>query len=573
MKEILEKAIAEELRNLGLRGPKFDLDHPTDRSRGDYATNAALVYAKKLKRSPIELASDLVQNLKEKNIPNLEKITVAGFGFINFYLKDSFFSQAIGEIITDDKFGQTKQFKGQKVMIEYTDANTFKIFHIGHLMSNTIGESMTRLFLWNGAEIKRANYQGDVGLHIAKAIYGLEQNKIRFIIQKLFGTTKSRVTFLGEVYAEGAKAYEADKEAVKAIKKINKKIYDQSSYIINLFYKIGRDWSLSYLETIYERLGTKFDFYFFESETSLLGKQIVEEQLQKKVFAVSDGAVIYKGEVDGLHTRVFLNSEGLPTYEAKDLGLIRKKIDSYKFNRSISITGNEQTEYFKVILKVAEKIFPEFKGKLEHLGHGFLVLPSGKMSSRTGDVVPAENLLNQLADRVLTKMSDRELSKREKKTVAKQVSVAALKFSILKQSPGRDVVFDFDKSISFEGDSGPYLQYTAVRAGSVLAKAKSLDLKPEAIRPVDLLEAGINLEHLVYEWPEVVARAGKELSPQLVVSYLLEVPSAFNSFYAVQKIIDSDNQSVGYHLALVLATRRVLVNGLNVLGCEVPEKM
>jgi len=566
----LEKALRGELKEIGVRGPVVELEHPADSERGDYATNAALVYAKKLGRDPIELAGDLVQGLKKRNIKYIEKITVAGFGFINFHLSGEFFAQNIEDILEAKKFGAVDTFKGEKTIIEYTDPNIFKVFHIGHLMSNTVGEALSRLIEWNGAEVKRANYQGDVGMHIAKAIFAMKNSKLGIVKEKVLGSTKSRVAFLGQVYAEGAGLFESDKESAKKIKAINKKIYDKSDAIVNALYDLGRGWSLDYFATIYDRVGTKFDFYFFESKTWPAGKQIVEENIGA-VFTKSDGAVVYGGEDEGLHTRVFINSEGLPTYEAKDLGLMKKKSEIYDFDKSIVVTASEQTEYFKVVLAASHKIFPQLASKTTHIAHGLMVLPSGKMSSRTGDVVAAEDLLGQAKEKVQEKMADRNFSSSQISEVAELVSIAAIKFAILKQAPGKDVVFDFDKSISFEGDSGPYLQYTAVRAGSILKKAKKLEIKVSSKRLLgtDILP----LERLVYQLPEVIERAGIENSPQLVVSYLLQLASTFNSFYASTKIVDEKDANAPYYLALTKATKIALTNGLEVLGIKVPVKM
>ena len=567
----IEKALIEELKVLGVRGPKVDLEHPTDQALGDYATNVALVYAKKIGANPIDLAGRIGQGLKTRHFPEVEKITVAGFGFINFYLKPDFFEKEIKEILANEKFGQNNRLKKQKTIVEYTDPNPFKVFHIGHLMSNTIGEAVSRLLEWNGAEIKRACYQGDVGLHIAKAIYGLQKKPGQFWKEKFFGTAVSRVSYLGLAYALGAKQYDEGKEIQKEIIELNKKIYDRSDASVNRLYDAGRTWSLDYFETIYQRLGTKFDFYFFESEMAALGKEIVEEFLKKQIFTESDGAVVFKGEAHGLHTRVFLNSQGLPTYEAKELGLAKAKYDKYKFDQSVVITANEQTEYFKVVMKAMEFVFPNLANKTRHIAHGLLMLPTGKMSSRTGDVVAAEDLISDIEAKVNEKLIDRPLSKNQKKAIAEVVAIAAIKFSILRQAPGRDVIFDTEKSVSFEGDSGPYLQYTAVRASSVIKKGEGEGLVPKSVRPAGDLNI---LERLLYQFPEVVERAGVDLAPHYIVTYLLEVASAFNGFYGGNKIIDSDNVVMSeWRLALTEATRRVLVNGLEILGIRVPDQM
>ncbi|OHA60059.1 MAG: arginine--tRNA ligase [Candidatus Vogelbacteria bacterium RIFOXYD1_FULL_46_19] len=572
IRSLIEKALVEELKQLGVRGPKVLLEHPSDSGLGDYATNVAMMYAKKLGEDPIELAGKLVQQLKNHNFEGVEKITVAGFGFINFYLKPDFFASEIKKILDEPNFGRNNRLRRQKTIVEYTDPNPFKVFHIGHLMSNTVGESISRLIEWSGADVKRASYQGDVGLHVAKAIYGIREQSWLFWKEKMLGSVTSRVNFLGAAYAAGAKAYEDNSTAKEEIIRLNTLIYSRTDAGVNRYYDAGRAWSLSYFETIYRRLGTKFDFYFFESEMAETGKAIVNDFLKKQVFVESDGAIVFKGEAHGLHTRVFVNSQGLPTYEAKDLGLAKAKYDKYPYEKSIVITANEQSDYFKVVLKAMEAVFPELAPKIKHISHGLLMLPSGKMSSRTGDVVAAEGLMADIEGKVFERLADRTLSRNSKKEIAGQVAVAAIKFSILKQAPGRDVIFDIEKSVSFEGDSGPYLQYTAVRAASVLAKAKKDGLTPSATRPEDI--EVLPLEKFLYQFPEVVERAGTEYAPQSIVTYLLEVASAFNSFYGAHQIIDEARPELSaYRLALAEATRQVLAGGLEILGIAVPSEM
>jgi arginyl-tRNA synthetase len=424
-------------------------------------------------------------------------------------------------------------------MVEYTDPNPFKEFHIGHLMSNSIGEAVSRIIEWNGAEVKRANYQGDVGIHVAKAVWAM----------------KNGVSF-AEAYACGNKAYEENESDKKEIEELNKKIYEGSDPEISATYQSGRDESLKSFEKIYERLGTKFDFYFFESETAGIGKKIVEEN-KGKIFEESDGAIVFRAEnVDpSLHTRVFINSQGLPTYEAKDLGNAVNKYDKYKYTKSVVVTGNEIRDYFRVILAALKLINPKLAMSTKHLPHGMLRLPTGKMSSRTGDVITAESLIEDVKEKVKGN---------------EQVAIGAIKYTILRSNIGGDIIFDVDKSVSTEGDSGVYLQYTHARANSVLEKAKEAGtmiyhsvVEEREVHPV---------ERLLYRFPEIIERAEKELAPHYITTYLTELAGAFNNFYAHEQVI-GDTKESGYRLAIVQAAKVVLKNGLAVLGIPAPERM
>ena len=570
----LQKAIQTALKGIGVENSEVSLEHPAELSHGDYSTNIAMASAKLAKQKPRDIAERIVAEL-QKNLPaGVEKIEVAGAGFINFHLKKEFFADAVKDIDAD--FGKNENLSGKKIMVEYTDPNPFKEFHIGHLMSNAIGESVARVFEYNGANVLRACWQGDVGLHVAKAVFAMHKQiqDVGFKIQEM-GTKE-----WGKAYAAGSEAYETDEQAKKEINELNKKIFERSDKAVNELYDQGREVSLAHFEEIYKMLGTKFVHYFFEGKEGILGKPIVEENLGKGIFEKSDGAIVFKGEPYGLHTRVFINSLGLPTYEAKELGLNKRKFelepDLYK---SVIITGNEINEYFKVLLKVMSLILPKVAEKTVHLPHGMLRMTTGKMSSRKGNVITGERLIGQVKELVMEKIKDREMSETEKETLAEIVAIGAIKYSILRQGIGGDIIFDFEKSISFEGDSGPYLQYSYVRAKSVLQKAErehhplasqtrlSPSTEGERKREITVLE------RLLVRFPEVVERAGKEYQPHYITTFLTELAGVFNSWYAGGKIVDATDPASPYKLALTEVFVTTMKNGLWLLGIKVPERM
>ena len=342
----IEKLIAKEIGKCD-----FEVFLSERAEFGHYSTNAAFKLALIVKKSPFEVAKDLAGKLGNSSHGSesiFAKVEAVQPGFINFWLKPKILQDNLKEILKlKDNYGKSDDFKGKKIMIEFTDPNPFKEFHIGHLMSNSIGEAISRIFEWNGAKVKRANYQGDVGLHVAKAVWGLLRAKVKEI----------SIKEMADAYVTGAKAYDSDDEVKEQINSINKEIYNQSNKEISKIYKIGRKLSLDYFESIYKKLGTKFDYYFFESETGGIGKKIVEENIGNPsmgsgpaVFEKSDGAVVFKGEKYGLHTRVFINSEGLPTYEAKEIGLFEMKTREVSCDKYFSITGNEINDYFRVLI-------------------------------------------------------------------------------------------------------------------------------------------------------------------------------------------------------------------------------
>lgn len=577
MLEIKEKiidSIKKSLADTDFSGLDFVVEKPNDLNHGDYASNVAFILAKKLNTNP-KMASQVLSEKIAKNLPDeVDEIEIAGSGFINFKLKPEFFQKNLNHILDlEQDYGKNKNLKGQKIIIEYTDPNPFKQFHIGHLMSNSIGEASARLLEWSGAKISRACYQGDVGLHVAKTLWGMLQNLDNF--PKEADSISVKTKFLGEAYVLGSQKYEEDKEIKNAINEINKKVFEffdekkNTDVELEEYYLLGKEWSLKHFDEIYQKLGTAFDYFLLESGVTEIGKEMVFKNLGK-VFEESEGAIVYRGEQDGLHTRVFINKLGLPTYEAKDLGLAIRKEHLGKFDRSIVITADEQKEYFKVMLAALKKIEPKIVEKTTHITHGMMQFASGKMSSRKGNVITGESLIEETEKMVAEKISDRELSG-NKEEIKSAIAVAALKYSILKQSPGKNIIFDPDTAISFEGDSGPYIQYSCVRAKSILAKAKEQKKIPNPKKLPNNWQTE-KLEKMLIYFPEIISKATAEMAPQYVATYMTELASEFNSFYGSAQILDNSEEE-GYKIALTQATLIVLSNSLRVLGMKVPEAM
>lgn len=571
MQNEIKKLIKDALKNLDIEVSNVVLEHPEDFKNGDYSTNVALAIAKSIKKNPKELAEKIVAEISRLNLDkNIEKVEIAGAGFINFHLSRKFFAKSVEEILNKAKdFGKNNLLSGKKVMVEYTDPNPFKPFHIGHLMSNAIGESISRLVEFSGAETVRANYQGDVGLHVAKAIYGLLENEK---LQSKTGTHNLQAGNIGKAYARGAELYEIDEKIKKEIDEINKKIYARSDPKINEIYEWGFKVTMEAFEDLYKILGTKFDFYFLESEIADVGREIVNNNLGK-IFEESEGAIVFKAEKHDskLHTRVFMTSQGLPTYEAKDLGLIVEKFKTNpEMDLSIMVTANEQMDYMRVVTKAISLIYPDFGNRMKHITHGMMRLASGKMGSRKGNVITGEALLNDTRDAILEKMTDRDFTNDEREKIASDVGVSAIKYSILKQGIGGDIIYDFEKSISVEGDSGPYLQYSYARANSVLEKAQKEDVLPD---PHAFPSEIFAVEKLLYKFPEIVQRSVTEYEPHYIANYLIEVARAYNSFYGNTIIVDQKDKNSSYKVALTYSFSFVMKNGLYLLGIEAPKKM
>lgn len=559
MEQQIRAAIKRACTQLDLPEVDFTVEHPADTTHGDYASNVALVLAKQAGQPPHELAEQLVGTLRG-TLDTVADITVAGPGFINFTLARDFFTATIEEIMAAGKaWGQHHSQAREVVLFEYTSPNLFKPLHIGNLVGNIIGESLSRLFEYNGADVRRCNYPSDIGLTVAKGVWGMQH----------IDADPDDINAIGEAYRAGNEAYESG-EAKADIEAINRALYAGTDEALNQLRAAGIATSRRQLAALLQMLGTReFDTEIPESMVSEPGLTLVREHTGD-VFVESDGAVVYPGEQDGLHTRVFINSQGLPTYEAKDVGHHKLKVATHPdWTQSIIVTGQEQREYFKVIFAALRRVFPEIESKhLEHIATGFLTLTTGKMSSRKGNVLTGESLLTEVIEATTERLTVPEGVSREEAAVA--VAVAAIKYQILKQSVGSDIVFDKEAALSFEGDSGPYLQYTNARINSVLEKAAAAGVQPSSdTAPAEAYA----LERLLYRWPEVTAAALAERAPHHVTRYLTDLAGAFNTFYATEKIADASDAYAPYKAALAQAVGQTLQNGLWVLGIEAPERM
>jgi len=391
----------------------------------------------------------------------------------------------------------------------------------------------------------------------------------------------------------GTNDYESDKNAKTEIININKAVYKVAQdnllapeyqkeklkfgdvdasidlEMIKDIYLTGRAWSLEKFDEIYERLGTNFDSYYFESTAGEVGSKVVMKGLEKSVFEKSDGAIVYKGEQYGLHTRVFINSAGLPTHEAKDLGLPTIKQKDFDYDLSVIVTGNEIDDYFKVVLKALSLINPDLSSKTKHISHGMLKLTTGKMSSRKGNVITGEELMDMVVNKIEEIISTRQdLSEAEKLQIKEQVGLSAIKYMVLKPTTGSDIVFDLEESVKYDGNSGPYLQYTVVRANSILKKLTGTYDTEKS----DLLDIESELILKLIQFNGVILRCADNYSVHFLSNYLYQLASSFNGYYGQVKIDEGVNTK-SYRVQLVKRVSETLTLGLGLLGIQVPTKM
>lgn len=615
IKQRITEQLKKVLEALHIPDIEVKVEYPSDPKHGDYATNVALVAFKRRKgkgergtdyASPMELAEHIAKGLEQRDESSLlEKIEVVRPGFINFWVKDDAFIESLSWI---ESIMKKSVLSGKRIVVEYTDPNPFKELHIGHLYSNIIGESLCLLFEANGATVWRADYFGDVGMHVAKSIWGLREKlmasdtNFHSIADLEREPLEERVKFLGEGYAFGSNKY-AESEAVQAeVKYLNKLVYlvaqqmwerekgikPQIDYRkgdeidekeldeVYQLYVFGRKWSLESFEELYQRLGTTFDGYYPESIAGEKGYRIVRENISNGIFVESEGAIIFPGESQGLHNRVFINKLGLPTYEAKELGLPEWKYEDFAYDVSYIVTANEIAGYFCVLVEALKKVQPDLGYKTHPVLHGMVRLPEGKMSSRSGNIITVAGLLDEAKNRIQkehTEISDE---------VAEMVGKAAVKYAFLRSSVGKDITFDIDESISLEGNSGPYIQYTYARTQSVLRKMPNVKLQMPKKENLDSFSIGhlsLGIEErelllLLSRFPEIVEEAAVRLAPHVLCTYLFEVAQSFNQFYQSCPVINAKEEKTrALRLLLTAKTGELMRRGLSLLGIQSPEKM
>lgn len=516
---------------------------------GDFATNIALQLAKQIERSPREIAEELQAKLQSNLADQIAEVSVAGPGFINFRVTDTALLQAI-------ELTPALSRKDTSIVIETNNPNPFKAMHIGHAFNAILGDTIANFIEASGAHTYRVSYHGDVGSHVGKSMYSL----LRFVdgdITKLQDVPKEeRNSLMSKMYAQGSTAYKEDEQAKKEIDELAKQSFTREDPLYAAVYDLCKAWSFEQIDEIVDRLGNKpIERRFLESDADARGVPIVKANVPK-VFQESDGALIFPGSKYGAFDNVFVSARGLGLYGARDLGLMKLKNEYYHPDKSYIVTAEEQRAYFKGVLAAAEQCMPEMKDITVNISTGTVKLPTGKMSSRSGDVVEISWLFDQVSDAIKARGGSTD----------DQFVTGVLRYQFLKVRIGGDVVFDVNDAASIEGNSGPYLQYAHARARSILSKSEAKHLMPEAI------EAGERpLVAKLTEYKEVVDRATQDLAPHLICTYLYELAQEFNRFYENNRVIADPREA--QRLYLVDQHAAILRSGLELLGIHAPETM
>ncbi|MDO4781451.1 MAG: arginine--tRNA ligase [Candidatus Saccharibacteria bacterium] len=514
---------------------------------GDWATNVALQLAKPLGKNPRQIAEDIAEALRQTG--EFSEVSVAGPGFINLRLTD----QAVLGLIRREPAATRR---GQTVVIETNNPNPFKPMHIGHAYNATLADTLANLYAVSGAVVERVSYHGDVGAHVGKIMWAL----LRFCdgdVGKLAAIPEAeRNIFMGKMYAEGSRAAKEDEAARTEIEELARQSFTREDPLYAAIYDTCFDWSFDEITNTVTRLGNQpTKRRYLESEADPVGVATVRANTPG-VFKESDGALVFEGSKYGAFDNAFVGSNGRGLYAARDMGLIQLKAEDFPaMDTCVVVTGGEQAAYFKGVIAAAELALPHLKDKLVNVPTGLVKLTTGKMSSRTGDVVTIDWLFTEFSKAIEARGGE----------PTDEIIAGALRYQFLKVKVGGDVVFDVNEAVSLTGNTGSYLQYAHARARGILAKAESVVL-PTTIKPEDAM-----LARKLSEYAEVVSQAAELLEPHRICAYLFELAQEFNRYYEKNKVIGSDDEA--HRVGMVALYADTLKAGLAVLGIVAPEKL
>jgi len=542
-------------------------------------------FTKVSRKSPEQTGTEIGEFLKN------EAAEISAFnvikGFLNISLADSFWlNKFYTEILADD-FANFKP-NGKKVMVEYSSPNTNKPLHLGHVRNNLLGYSVAKILAAAGYEVIKANLVNDRGIHICKSMLAWQKfghgetpessglkgdhlvGKYYVIFDKEYKKQIDELKASGQTEEEAKKNAPVIKEAQEMLQK-----WEAGDKDVISLWETMNSWVYAGFAETYEKMGVEFDKYYYESNTYLLGKDIVDEGLAKGVlFKKDDGSVWIDLTEDGLDQKLLLRSDGTSVYMTQDLGTAQLKYDDYKMDNSIYVVGNEQDYHFKVLFLILQKLGKSWAKGLYHLSYGMVDLPSGKMKSREGTVVDADELMEEM-DKTAKEHTEtlgkvKEFGEAEKQELYHTIGMGALKYFLLKVDPKKRLLFDPNESVDFQGHTGPFIQYTHARIRSVLSKAEANGkTKPTALFPEER-----DLILLLDQFPDIIRQAADGYNPALIANYVYEVAKSFNKFYHERSILQAEDElTKDFRIQLSSASGKVIKKSMGLLGIEVPERM
>ena len=565
-----KKKIAEEIsKTVSIEKEEIEtyIERPIDNKNGDYAFPCFRL-AKELKKAPPIIANEIKEKI-ELDTSIIEDVQVVG-GYLNFYInKETITKEVLEEISKTEKYGKSNIGNGKNIVVDYSSPNIAKPFHIGHLRSTVIGGALYNIYKYLGYNVTGVNHLGDYGTQFGKLIEGY----------KLWGNEydidKDPINELTKIYVRINQACKEDENILNACRDNFKKLEDGEPYCVELWQKF-KDLSLKEFQRVYDLLESKFDSWNGESFYSDKMPEVIEKLEKSGKLVESQGAKIIDLEDEGINTPCIIEkSNGSTTYATRDLAAILYRARTYDFDKVLYLTSYEQALHFKQVFTVAKylDLDEKYLKGLIHVPFGMVQLPTGKMSTREGNIIKLEELLNEAIERAEKIIEEKNPDLEDKKETAKKVGVGAVIFNDLSNSRVKDEIFEWDKILNFQGETGPYIQYTYVRTKSVLEKAGKLpDIKEIKLDVLNDIYSQTIIK-LIYNFQDILVQVTRKEEPSILSRYLIDLAKAFSSFYNENKIIVEDKDIQNARVYLTYAVNQVLKNGVELLGMQMPNKM
>lgn len=566
--QIAEKI--SEVTGIDVNEIKSYIEIPKDANMGDYAF-PCFSLAKSLRKAPPMIASEIKEKI-DITATNIETVEIAG-GYLNFTISKNELAKAVLEEVAlkNEDYGKSEIGNGKKIVIDYSAPNIAKPFHIGHLRSTVIGGALYNIYKYLGYAVTGINHLGDYGTQFGKLIEGYK------LWGQEYNIEENPIEELTKIYIRINEACKEDEQVLENCRNNFKKLEDGDEYCTKVWEKF-RSLSLKEFKKVYELLGSKFDSWNGEAFYSDKMPEVINILAKTGRLVESQGAKIIDLETEGINTPCIIEkSNGSTTYATRDLAAILYRARNYDFDKALYVTSYEQVLHFKQVFEVAKLLGldEKYTKGLEHVAFGMVLLPTGKMSTREGNVVKLEELLNEAISKVKEIIEEKNpnFTEEEKQDIAKKVGIGAVIFNDLSGNRIKDEIFDWDTMLNFNGETGPYIQYTYVRTNSVLKKVGYLpEIKDIEFSRLTNKEAQ-NVLKLIYSFTNVIEQATVKNEPSVIARFLIDLSKAYSSFYNENKIIIEDKTIQDARVYLTYATSLVLKNGAKLLGIEMPEKM
>jgi len=565
-KIVIANAIAQVI-NVDQNEIKKSIEKPKGTENGDYAFPCFRL-AKTLRKAPQAIAMEIKEKIK-LNENEITKLEVVG-GYLNFFVNNELLvKEVLQEMSNDEEYGKSTIGNGKNIVIDYSAPNIAKPFHIGHLRSTVIGAALYKIYKYLGYNVTGINHLGDYGTQFGKLIEGYKLWGNEYNIEE------NPIDELTKIYIRINQACKEDEQVLENCRNNFKKLEDGDPYCVEIWQKF-RELSLKEFQKVYDILGSKFDSWNGEAFYSDKMAEIVEILEKSGKLIESEGARIVDLEDKGINTPCIIEkSNGSSTYATRDLAAIMYRARTYDFDKALYVTSYEQVLHFKQVFEVAKilGLDEKYTNGLEHVAFGMVLLPTGKMSTREGTSVKLSELLDEAISRAKTIIEQKNPELENKDEVAKKVGVGAVIFNDLAQSRIKDEIFDWDTILNFQGETGPYIQYTYVRTKSVIEKAGGVPTIKEV--DINLLqdEYSIRLIKLIYEFEDVLIQVTDKNEPSILSRYLIDIAKAYSNFYNENKIIDEDKNLQNARVYLTHSVGKILRIGAGLLGIEMPDRM